>query len=154
MTTIIPNYLYFTFRVFLHIFGMAETRVFKFCTKVSHIKKPWNDKTSERAWSRSCYPFYNFGLVMSQKWVKLNTSTSVSRLSARTINYLQKCLGSRDFFKFWETTRAALAIGFNPHTHRKTCGNPHRISIPTESRNPPYPYPTPQTHSPDLELEI
>jgi len=36
------------------------------------------------------------------------------------------------------------------HTHRKSCGNSHRIPIPTEPRNLPHLYPTPCVFSLDV----
>ena len=42
---------------------------------------------------------------------------------------------------------AAVGTEFLPpypsHTHRKSCGYPHGIPIPTEPQNPTYPYPHP-----------
>ena len=52
--------------------------------------------------------------------------------------------------------RAAQEIGrqsaYPSHTHRKTCEIPHKIHIPTEPRNPPYPYSTPRVFSLDAFL--
>jgi len=52
--------------------------------------------------------------------------------------------------------RAALGIRFqspySSHPHSKTCGNLHRIRIPTEPRNPPYAYRTPCVFSLDAFL--
>ena len=52
--------------------------------------------------------------------------------------------------------RAAVEIRFQfpypSHSHRKSCGNSHRIPIPTEPRNLPYLYPTPCVFSLDVGL--
>jgi len=48
---------------------------------------------------------------------------------------------------FVGTAKAAVGTEFlSPypsHTHRKSCGYPHRIPIPTEPQKPTYPYPHP-----------
>ena len=36
-----------------------------------------------------------------------------------------------------------ISITYLSHTHRKSCGYPYRITIPTERQNPTYPYPHP-----------
>ena len=36
-----------------------------------------------------------------------------------------------------------ISIPYPSHTHRKSCGYPHRIPTPTEPQNPTYPYPHP-----------
>ena len=55
-----------------------------------------------------------------------------------------------------DVDRAALGIRFqspySSHPHSKTCGNLHRIRIPTEPRNPPYVYRTPCVFSLDAFL--
>jgi len=45
--------------------------------------------------------------------------------------------------KFQRCRGTEFLSAYPSHTHRKSCGYPHRIPIPTEPQNPAYPYPHP-----------
>lgn len=75
-----PRYTpYFVFWIFLHISGIAEAKVFKSYTQLSHIK---DDKEPPRwAWSELRDPFLNFGApVVSLEWLKIGISDLVCKL--------------------------------------------------------------------------
>ena len=100
-------------------------------------------RTSDAIFTARCYAsaVLAMALCLSVSVCLSVTSRSSTKTAKQRITLVNNT--TRWFCDYQGCCGDEISITYPSHTHRKSCGYPYRILIPTEPQNPTYPYPHP-----------